>query len=83
MMTATFYKQLLDRWTNTLNCVFIYDYDPGNSLVNLLFPAIHNLKHDMPYFRSRGTWGLLDWGDKLIDGHSSELLCACQIDVGC
>ncbi|HIB88288.1 TPA: DUF4838 domain-containing protein [Candidatus Poribacteria bacterium] len=53
----TLYKQLLDRWTDTLNCVFVYDYDPGNSLVNLPFPAIHNLKHDMPYFRSRGTWG--------------------------
>ena len=53
----TLYKQLLDRWTDTLNCVFIYDYDPGNSLVNLPFPAIHNLKRDMPYFRSRGTWG--------------------------
>ena len=53
----TLYKQLLDRWTDMLNCVFIYDYDPGNSLVNLPFPAIHNLKRDMPYFKSRGTWG--------------------------
>jgi len=53
----TLYKQLLDRWTEKLNCVFIYDYDPGNSLVNLPFPMLHNLKHDVPYFKARGVWG--------------------------
>jgi hypothetical protein len=51
------YKQLIDRWTEALDCVFIYDYDPGNSLVNLPFPALHNLKHDLPYFHDRGVWG--------------------------
>ncbi|MCA9431260.1 MAG: DUF4838 domain-containing protein, partial [Candidatus Omnitrophica bacterium] len=51
------YKQILDRWTKELNCVFIYDYDPGNSLVNLPFPALHNLRHDIPYFKDRGVWG--------------------------
>ncbi len=51
------YKQILDRWTRDLNSVFIYDYDPGNSLANLPFPALHNLKHDIPYFKDRGVWG--------------------------
>ncbi|OHB78169.1 MAG: hypothetical protein A2W31_17785 [Planctomycetes bacterium RBG_16_64_10] len=51
------YKQLLDDWTERLKCVFIYDYDPGTSLVGLPFPALHNLKHDLPYFQQRGAWG--------------------------
>lgn len=51
------YKQVLDRWTDLLDCVFIYDYDPGNALENLPFPALHNLKHDIPYFKERGVWG--------------------------
>lgn len=51
------YKQLLDRWTDAVECVIIYDYDPGIALDNLPFPALHNLKHDMPYFKKRGIWG--------------------------
>ncbi|MFH1738615.1 MAG: DUF4838 domain-containing protein [bacterium] len=51
------YKQILNRWTDMLDCVFIYDYDPGNSLENLPFPALHNLKYDIPYFKQRGIWG--------------------------
>ncbi len=50
------YRQLIDRWTDALDCVFIYDYDPGVSLVNMPFPALHNLRHDMPYFKQRGVW---------------------------
>jgi hypothetical protein len=51
------YKQVLDRWTDTVNCVIIYDYDPGIAVDNLPFYSIHSLKHDMPYFRKRGVWG--------------------------
>ncbi len=53
----TLYKQILTRWTDKLDFVVVYDYDPGNSLVNLPFPALHNLRHDMPYFKQRGLWG--------------------------
>ena len=51
------YKRLVERWTEALDCVFVYDYDPGNSLVNLPFPALHNLRHDLPYLKQRGVWG--------------------------
>jgi hypothetical protein len=51
------YKQIFDRWTDTLDCVFVYDYDPGKAVENLPFPALHNLKRDMPYFKERGLWG--------------------------
>jgi hypothetical protein len=51
------YKRLVERWTKALDCVFVYDYDPGNSLVNLPFPALHNLRHDLPYLKQRGVWG--------------------------
>jgi hypothetical protein len=51
------YKQVLDRWTDAVDFVLIYDYDPGNSLVNLPFPALHNLRYDIPYFKQRGVWG--------------------------
>jgi len=51
------YEQLLSRWTEALRCVFIYDYDPGKHVDNLPFPALHNLKHDIPWFKQRGIWG--------------------------
>ncbi|MBI2422716.1 MAG: DUF4838 domain-containing protein [Candidatus Hydrogenedentes bacterium] len=51
------YQGVLDRWTRELNCVFIYDYDPGKGLENLPFPALHNLQPDFAYFKERGVWG--------------------------
>ncbi|MCC6698542.1 MAG: DUF4838 domain-containing protein [Candidatus Hydrogenedentes bacterium] len=51
------YKGILDRWTRELNCVFIYDYDPGKSLDGLPFPMLHNLMRDFPYFKQRNLWG--------------------------
>ena len=57
------YKQILDRWTRDLNCVFIYDYDPGTSLINLPFPSLHNLRYDIPYFKERGVWGFWTEGN--------------------
>ncbi|MBI3117504.1 MAG: DUF4838 domain-containing protein, partial [Candidatus Hydrogenedentes bacterium] len=51
------YQGVLDRWTRELNCVFIYDYDPGKSLDNLPFPMLHNLARDFPYFKQRNVWG--------------------------
>lgn len=51
------YEKLIDRWTDAVNCVIVYDYDPGTAVDNLPFLALHNLKHDMPYFKERGLWG--------------------------
>ncbi len=51
------YKQVMDRWTNMIDPVFIYDYDPAKSLENLPFPTLHCIKHDLPYFRDIGIWG--------------------------
>ncbi|MBI4559351.1 MAG: DUF4838 domain-containing protein [Candidatus Hydrogenedentes bacterium] len=62
------YKGVLDRWTNELRCVFVYDYDPGKSLDGLPFPALHNLMHDFPYFKERGIWGF--W----TEGHNSWMV---------
>jgi len=51
------YQQILNRWTDALDFVFVYDYDPGKAVDNLPFPALHNLRHDMPYFKERGLAG--------------------------
>jgi hypothetical protein len=51
------YKDVLDRWTSDLRCVFIYDYDPGKSIDGMPFPMLHNLQNDFPYFKDRGVWG--------------------------
>lgn len=51
------YKDVLDRWTERLDFVIVYDYDPGKVLDNLPFPMLHNLKKDFPYFHSIGLWG--------------------------
>jgi hypothetical protein len=51
------YKNVLDRWTADLRCVFIYDYDPGKSLDGMPFPMVHNLESDFRYFKRRGVWG--------------------------
>ena len=51
------YRNVLDRWTRDLRCVFIYDYDPGKSLDGLPFPMLHNLGSDFRYFQKRGVWG--------------------------
>lgn len=56
------YKDILDRWSEELDLIVIYDYDPGNALDNLPFPALHNLKHDIPYFHDRGIWGFYTEG---------------------
>lgn len=57
------YEQILNRWTDELRCVFIYDYDPGKGLEGLPFPALHNLEHDMRYFKRRGVWGFWTEGN--------------------
>ena len=51
------YQQVLDRWTDAVDCVIIYDYDPGTAVDNLPFPALHCLKHDLPHFKEQGIWG--------------------------
>jgi hypothetical protein len=51
------YKTILDRWTRDLNCVFIYDYDPGKAIDGMPFPMLHNLARELPYFKERGVWG--------------------------
>jgi hypothetical protein len=51
------YEQVFNRWTDALDLVLVYDYDPGKAVDNLPFPALHNLKHDMPYFKERGLAG--------------------------
>ncbi len=56
------YKDIMDRWSEELDLIVIYDYDPGNSLDNLPFPALHNLKYDLPYFHERGIWGFYTEG---------------------
>jgi len=62
------YEQVLNRWTDQLRCVFIYDYDPGKGLEGLPFPALHNLQSDMRYFKNRGVWGF--W----TEGHNSWMV---------
>jgi len=57
------YEQVLNRWTDQLRCVFIYDYDPGKGLEGLPFPGLHNLEHDMRYFKRRGVWGFWTEGN--------------------
>ena len=51
------YREMMDRWTEKLGCVFIYDYDPGKGLDYLPFPVLHCLRHDFPYFKERNVWG--------------------------
>ncbi len=51
------YEEILRRWTDSLRCVFIYDYDPAKGLDNSPFPALHNLQNDLPHFHKRGVWG--------------------------
>ena len=51
------YKILMDRWTDQLDCVVVYDYDPGKALENLPFPTLHCIEHDIPYYRERKIWG--------------------------
>ena len=58
-----YYNQLLDRWTEELDFVFIYDYDPGKGVDGLPFPGLHNIRHDLPYFHQRGVWGFWSEGN--------------------
>ncbi len=51
------YKHVLDRWSERLDFIIVYDYDPGKVLDNLPFPMLHNLKQDFPYFKQIGLWG--------------------------
>jgi hypothetical protein len=51
------YEKIFERWTDAVDCVIIYDYDPGTAVDNLPFPALHTLKHDLPYFKERGLFG--------------------------
>jgi hypothetical protein len=57
------YEKMLTRWTNMLHILFIYDYDPGKGLDNLPFPNLHNIKHDIPWFKERGVWGIQTEGN--------------------
>lgn len=56
------YETILSRWLDRLDPVFIYDYDPGKAIDNLPFPALHCLKHDIPWFRDHGAWGFYTEG---------------------
>ena len=58
-----YYQQLLDRWTEELDFVFVYDYFPGRGLEGLPFQALHVLGHDLPYFERRGLWGFTTEGN--------------------
>ena len=57
------YKQVMDRWSNALKFIVVYDYDPGKALDNLPFPMLHNLRKDFPYFKSIGLWGFWTEGE--------------------
>jgi hypothetical protein len=57
-----YYQQMMDRWSNDLDLIFIYDYDPGKALENLPAPWLHNIANDMKYFRDRGIWGFMTEG---------------------
>jgi hypothetical protein len=51
------YETILTRWLDRLDPVVIYDYDPAKAIDNLPFPALHCLKHDIPWLRDHGAWG--------------------------
>ena len=51
------YEEILTRWTNILHCVFVYDYDEPQSYDFMPLPGLHNIRHDLPWFRDRGLWG--------------------------
>ena len=57
------YEEVLNRWTDQLDCVFIYDYDPGKGLEGLPSPTLHTLAPDMQYFKQRGIWGFWTEGN--------------------
>jgi hypothetical protein len=57
------YQGVLDRWTGTLNCVFVYDYDPGKAIDGMPFPMLHNLQNDFAYFKARNVWGFWTEGN--------------------
>jgi hypothetical protein len=57
------YEEVLNRWTGQLDCVFIYDYDPGKGLEGLPSPTLHTLGPDMQYFKRRGVWGFWTEGN--------------------
>ncbi len=57
------YQQVLERWTDAIDPIIIYDYDPGKAVDNLPFPALHCLKHDLPWFRDQGVWGFWTEGN--------------------
>ena len=57
------YRKLIDRWTEQLDWVFIYDYDPGKGLDGLPFPTLHCIRHDLPYLHRRGVWGFWTEGN--------------------
>lgn len=56
------YENIMKRWFDKLDAVFIYDYDPAKAIDNLPFPALHCLKHDIPWFRDQGAWGFYTEG---------------------
>ena len=57
------YETILARWLDRLDPVVIYDYDPAKAIDNLPFPALHCLKHDIPWFRDHGCWGYYTEGN--------------------
>ncbi|MBL7645634.1 MAG: DUF4838 domain-containing protein [Candidatus Hydrogenedentes bacterium] len=58
----TVYEDIMERWFDKLEVVFIYDYDPAKAIDNLPFPALHCLKHDIPWLRDQGAWGFYTEG---------------------
>ena len=57
------YEQLLTRWTDELDWVFIYDYDPGKGVDGLPAATLHCIAHDLPWLHERGAWGFWTEGN--------------------
>ena len=59
------YAQILRRWTDSLNCVFVYDYDPGKALDGTPFTSLRLLEHDLRWLHDRGVWGFWTEGQNI------------------
>lgn len=57
------YEQLLQRWTDELDWVFIYDYDPGKGVDGLPAGTLHCIAYDLPWLHERGAWGFWTEGN--------------------
>ncbi|NUN97019.1 MAG: DUF4838 domain-containing protein, partial [Candidatus Omnitrophica bacterium] len=64
-MQRRIYAQILKRWTDSLKCVFVYDYDPGKSLDGTPFTSLRLLEHDLRRLHERGVWGFWTEGQNI------------------